>query len=87
MLLFDVHCMVSSAIIIVDISLGACFWQELCQVVVDLMQLHQLFSQRTRQGERAVDNLQTYLALVVRLRYSKHLLLLAVQIIFEDSLS
>ena len=51
------------------------------------MQLHQLFTQRARQGERAVDNLQTDLALVVRLRYSKHLLLLAVQIIFEDSLS
>ena len=50
------------------------------------MQLHQLLTQRARQGERAVDNLQTYLALVIRLRASKHLLLV-VQIIFEDSLS
>ena len=87
MLLFDVHCMVNVAIFIVDICLGACFRQELSQVIVNLMQLHQLFTQRARQGERAVNNLQTYLALVIRLRYSKHLLLLAVQIIFEDSLS
>ena len=57
MLLFDVHCMVNSTIFIVDISLGACFRQELCQVIVNLMQLHQLFTQRARQGERAVDNL------------------------------
>ena len=86
MFLLDVHCMVDGTIFIVYIRLGACLRQELCQVIVHLMQLHQLFTQRSGQGESAVDDLQTYLTRVIRLCGSKRLLL-AVQIIFQDSLS